>query len=150
LSDTRTRGRSDARRPELPIRASVRLGVCASSLLLACHGSERAPAAAVKENDVPVAINSVSPFQYPSALYAQGIEGEVRLRLFVDSAGRVVPESTRVATSSGTPGLDSAAARGAVRLRFAPAHRDGRPVAMAFYQPVVFRRAPEGPEGPPP
>jgi protein TonB len=129
------------------------LGLGLSTCLLlgaACHGSERAPAAVIRETDAPVAINSASPFHYPSALYEQGIEGEVRLRLFVDSTGRVVPESTRVATSSGTRGLDSAAVRGAAQLRFAPAHRDGQPVAMAFYQPVIFRRAPEGPEGPPP
>jgi TonB family protein len=128
-----------------------RVGLAACLLWgAACHGAERAPAAAVKENDVPVAINSESPFQYPPALYNQGIEGEVRLRLFVDATGRVIPESTRVAGSSGTPGLDSAAVRGAARLQFAPAHRDGQPVGMAFYQPVIFRRASEAAAGPPP
>jgi TonB family protein len=93
-----------------------------------------------RQNDVPVAINGESPFQYPAELYDQGIEGEVRLRLWVDSTGRVAPESTKVASGSGTPGLDSAAMAGAPQLQFAPAHRDGRPVGMAFYQPVIFRR----------
>ncbi len=92
---------------------------------------------------MPVAVNSGSPFQYPPRLYNQGVEGEVRLRLYVDSAGRVQPESIRVASSSGTPGLDSAAVRGAALLQFAPAHRNGQPVGIAFYQPVVFRRNPE-------
>jgi TonB family protein len=91
-------------------------------------------------NDVPVAVNGESPFQYPAYLYDQGVEGEVRLRLYVDSAGRVLPESTRVASSSGTPALDSAAVAGSVRLRFAPAHQNGVPVGTAFYQPVIFRR----------
>jgi TonB family protein len=89
---------------------------------------------------VPVAINGESPFRYPPGLYDQGIEGEVRLRLYVDSAGRVVPESVSISSSSGTPGLDSAALVGAPALRFAPAQRDGVPVAATFYQPVVFRR----------
>ena len=89
---------------------------------------------------MPVVINSESPFQYPADLFDQGVEGEVRLRLFVDSSGRVVPESTTVASSSGTPGFDSTAAHGAVELRFAPGRRDGQPVGMAFYLPVVFRR----------
>lgn len=96
--------------------------------------------AATGRNDVPVAINGESPFQYPADLYDQGLEGEVRLRLFVDSAGRVLPESTTIAATSGTPRLDSAAVAGAAQLRFAPAHRDGIPVATAFYQPVIFRR----------
>jgi TonB family protein len=119
------------------------LCACASALLATagCRGrrSEQ-PAAPSQANDVPVAINSESPFQYPADLYDQGVEGEVRLRLYVDSLGHVLPESTRVAASSGTPALDSAAVRGAPLLTFAPAHKDGRPVAAAFYQPVVFRR----------
>ena len=125
-----------------PFRASVRGFVCASALLAACHGGgSRAPRRKAAENDVPVAINSESPFQYPQVLYNQGVEGEVRLRLYVDSTGQVHPESTRVASSSGTPGLDTAAVRGAARLRFAPAHLNGQPVGMAFIQPVIFRRA---------
>lgn len=96
--------------------------------------------AAAGRNEVPVAINGESPFQYPPDLYDQGHEGEVRLRLYVDSAGRVLPESTTIAASSGTPRLDSAAVAGAAQLRFAPAHRDGVPVGTAFYQPVIFRR----------
>ena len=121
-----------------------RMSLCALVLLAACRGREAAPpASATTENDVPVAINSGSPFQYPADLYDQGVEGEVRLRLFVDSAGRVQAESTRVASSSGTPGLDSAAVHGAALLQFAPAHRAGHPIAMAFYQPVIFRRGAE-------
>jgi TonB family protein len=125
-------------------------GFCTCLVLaVACRGGkDRAPAAPVRENDVPVAVNSESPFQYPPDLYDQGVEGEVRLRLFVDSTGRVHPESTVVATTSGTPGLDSAAVRGAAQLQFAPAHRDGQPVGMAFYQPVIFRRI-EGPKATP-
>jgi len=123
-------------------RASVRL--CFWAFVLAsCRSAPPPETAAAKENDVPVAINSESPFQYPADLYDQGVEGEVRLRLYVDDLGRVHPESTRVASSSGTPALDSAAVRGAALLRFAPAHRDGQPTGMSFYQPVVFRRSGE-------
>ena len=129
---------------------SVRL--CAGAAvpaLFACrsdHAEVRREAPG-RQNDVPVAINGESPFQYPAELYDQGLEGEVRLRLWVDSTGRVAPESTRVASSSGTPALDSAAAAGAVQLQFAPAHRNGRPIGLAFYQPVIFRRraAPNAP-----
>lgn len=102
----------------------------------------RAGEPATRENDVPIAINGESPFQYPADLYDQGVEGEVRLKLYVDALGRVHRDSTRVALSSGSAALDSAAVAGAAQLRFAPAHRDGEPVAMTFYQPVVFRRQP--------
>jgi TonB family protein len=87
----------------------------------------------------PVAINPVSPVRYPPALLAQGIEGRVLLRLYVDSAGNLVPDSTRIAESSGYPALDSAALVGAPELRFSPALHQGQPVAAPFLQPVQFR-----------
>ena len=87
----------------------------------------------------PVAINPVSPVDYPVTLLEQGIEGRVLLRLYADSTGALAPDSTRVAESSGYPALDSAAVAGAAALRFAPARRHGRPVAGAFLQPIHFR-----------
>jgi TonB family protein len=87
----------------------------------------------------PVAINPVSPMEYPQALLDEGIGGRVLLRLFVDSAGTLVTDSTRVAESSGYPALDSAALAGAPALRFSPALRNGRPIAAPFLQPVHFR-----------
>lgn len=123
----------------------MKMGLClwvAVPLVIGCGTHEDAvrDQAQNRQNDVPVAINGESPFQYPPDLYDQGVEGEVRLRLWVDSTGRVAAESTRVASSSGTAGLDSAAVRGAAQLQFAPAHREGRPIPTAFYQPVIFRR----------
>ena len=64
---------------------------------------------------------------------------DVMLRLVVDSMGRLLPESSRVAESSGYPALDSAALTGARRLRFSPARRHGLSIATAFLQPVEFR-----------
>jgi TonB family protein len=87
----------------------------------------------------PVAINPMSPVRYPPALLAQGIEGRVLLRLYVDSAGNVIPDSTRIAESSGYPALDSAALVGAPELRFSPALHQGRAIAAPFLQPVQFR-----------
>jgi periplasmic protein TonB len=79
------------------------------------------------------------PIQYPPRLFDTHVEGDVVLRLFVDSAGRVAPESSRVAQSSGVPALDSAALAGAARLRFAPARKRGVPVAAGFLEPVEFK-----------
>ena len=117
--------------------------------LAACRGSSPdgdragAPGYTPPDAEPPVAINAESPIQYPAAMYDQKIEGDVILRLFVDSAGRIVPESTRVHEPSGYPALDSAALAGAARLVFAPARRRGIPVATSFLQPVEFRH-PEG------
>jgi TonB family protein len=87
----------------------------------------------------PVAINPVSPMVYPQALLEQGIEGRVLLRLYADSTGAIVPDSSRIAESSGYPALDSAALNGAATLQFSPALRHGQPVGGAFLQPVHFR-----------
>jgi TonB family protein len=92
------------------------------------------------ESEAPVALNPDVPIAYPPALYEQKVEGDVVLRLFVDSTGKLVPESTRVAEPSGYAALDSAAVSGAAALRFAPAKRHGVAVATAFLQPVEFRQ----------
>jgi len=111
-----------------------------------CHGSapqtntETGQAAPPPESEAPVALNPNVPIAYPPALYDQKVEGDVTLRLFVDSTGKLIPESTRVAEPSGYPALDSAALAGASALRFAPAKRHGIPVATAFLQPVEFRQ----------
>ena len=102
--------------------------------------STNIPASATSDADQPpVAINPVSPVDYPVPLLEQGIEGRVLLRLYADSTGSLAPDSTRIAESSGYPALDSAAVSGAAALRFSPARRHGRPVAGAFLQPIHFR-----------
>ena len=50
-----------------------------------------------------------------------------------------LPDSSLVAESSGYPALDSAALAGARNFRFSPALHRGRPVALSFLQPVLFR-----------
>lgn len=95
-----------------------------------------------RHDDPPVAVNAETPVEYPPALFEQGIEGNVVLRLHTDEEGRVVPESTKVAESSGYPALDSAALLGSPQLRFAPAQRNGAPVSATFLQPVHFRHPP--------
>lgn len=101
---------------------------------------EGTPPAADQPRDLPpVALNAQTPVEYPPALFDQGIEGTVILRLYADTAGALVKDSTRVQESSGYPALDSAAMAAAPSLRFAPARRDGIPVAASFLQPVYFR-----------
>ena len=114
--------------------------------LTACRGGSKqaegqtSQAAPPPESEAPVALNPDVPIAYPPALFDQKVEGDVTLRLFVDSTGKLIPESTRVAEASGYPALDSAALAGSATLRFAPGKRHGVAVATAFLQPVEFRQ----------
>jgi protein TonB len=131
-----------------------RAGVLAAILLastLGCRRSNdsivRLPAdapATDRRDEPPVALNPEPPIIYPAALFEQGIEGNVLLRLHTDDKGAVMSDSTRIAESSGYPALDSAARQAAPRLRFAPALRNGQPVAATFLQPVHFRHPQRG------
>lgn len=103
-------------------------------------GGQTSQAAPPPESEAPVALNPDVPIAYPPVLFEQKVEGDVTLRLFVDSTGKLIPESTRVAEPSGYPALDSAALAGSTTLRFAPAKRHGVAVATAFLQPVEFRQ----------
>ena len=121
-----------------------RTAIAALLLAAACSaGDEGAPSpdtgrVAVEPNALPI-IRSPLPFTYPAELYARKVEANVVLRLFVDSTGRVLPESTQVEESSGYTALDSAARSGAGALEFAPAVHDGAPVGVTVLLPVHFR-----------
>lgn len=101
-------------------------------------------AAAPRRDEPPVALDPETPVHYPPALYQQRISGTVLLRLFVDENGKVAPESTKVQESSGYPALDSAALAAAPKLHYAPALRNGTPVATLFTQPIHFRHPDRG------
>ena len=114
-------------------------------VILAACGSgqssqEDAEAAEIERGfELPVATNPESPVFYPVDLFEQEVEGSVVLRLYLTENGTVVPESTQVAETSGMPMLDSAAISGVAEMTFAPATRNGTPVATLFLQPVHFR-----------
>ena len=134
-------GSGNPRLWSIPLLALVGLLACGpddgdGTMRLVDHADLQPP---IPPEEPPVAINPISPVRYPPALLAQGIEGRVLLRLYVDSAGRVIPDSIRVAESSGYPALDSAALAGAPELKFSPALHQGQPVAAPFLQPVQFR-----------
>jgi protein TonB len=125
--------------------------VFAAVVAAACGGSEP-PAdggdpSAATGFEPPVLTNPDVPVRYPPAAYTAGLEGSVVLRLFVDEHGALIADSTRVVEGSGAPELDSAAVAGVAAMRFAPARREGVPVATSFLQPVHFRHPDSGPEG---
>lgn len=119
-------------------------------IVTACSHSNGANNAASPPpaEEAPVAINPEVPIAYPAALFDRGVDGEVKLRLFADSTGKLVPESTKILESSGYPAMDSAALAGAGKLKFAPGRRHGLPVATAFEQSVEFRHPSNAPVAP--
>jgi TonB family protein len=79
------------------------------------------------------------PFRYPGSLYAQRLQGNVTLRIYVDARGRTVPDSTQIEESSGHAAFDSAALAGARDLQFVPAKLHGEAIGMTILFPVYFR-----------
>jgi TonB family protein len=117
-----------------------------SALLLAATGCDReregplsGAHAGPRPEVMPVVLNEDLPFRYPTALFAQQVQGNVTLRIFIDAEGRVVTDSTRVVETSGYTALDSAAVKGSEELRFVPAKRRGEPMAVSILFPVYFR-----------
>ena len=87
----------------------------------------------------PVMLNNELPFRYPPALYAQRVQGNVTLRIYIDGNGEIIADSTRVAETSGFNALDSAAMKGSRELKFEPAKTQGQPVPVSILLPVFFR-----------
>lgn len=123
----------------------------AAVVLTACSPSERPADDGSPETatgfEPPVLTNPDVPVRYPPRAYTAGVEGTVVLRLYVDETGTLLTDSTRVVEGSGTAELDSAALAGVATMRFAPARREGVPVATSFLQPVHFRHPGTGTAG---
>jgi periplasmic protein TonB len=75
--------------------------------------------------------------EFPPALKAQGIEGDVTVRVDIAADGAVT--SVTIVRSSGYPAFDDAAKRAAASERFAPAIRDGTPVPFSLSYSYRFR-----------
>jgi periplasmic protein TonB len=75
--------------------------------------------------------------EFPATLKAQGIEGDVTVRVDITASGDVT--SVTIVRSSGYPAFDDAAKRAAASERFAPAIRDGSPVPFSLSYSYRFR-----------
>jgi len=98
-----------------------------------------------RPDEMPVMQNIELPFRFPASLYARQVQGNVTLRIHIDTTGFVTAESTMVYESSGYAALDSAAVAGSERLRFTPARMRGKVVALSVTLPVFFRHPDQPP-----
>lgn len=109
-----------------------------------CAGVAVAMAAAgcgaEREIEQPTPNFAEVPIEYPLHMWDQDMEGETILRVRVSDVGDV--DSVEVLTSSGYPSFDSAAVAGARDLRFTPARRDGKRIAVWAEVPVHFSKRP--------
>ncbi len=84
----------------------------------------------------PIPLYGEVPIEYPLELWDADVEGQTTLRLRVTEMG--VVDSVEVYESSGYPAFDSAAVRGALKLRYSPATRNGRRISVWAKVPVQF------------
>ena len=128
-------------RISIAILAIVFIGACKKG-----EGSSLPFQTVGRQPDVaPVMLNKELPFRYPPALYAQKVQGNVTLRIYIGRDGSIVPDSTRVAETSGFNALDSAAMKGSRDLKFEAAKTHGQAVPVSILLPVYFRH----PDAPP-
>jgi TonB family protein len=140
----------DDSRPVALRAIAVVAAIATLALFVACSkgdGTKTAFDAGTGRPDTyPIMLNKDMPFRYPPALYAEKVQGNVTLRLYVDKDGSVVDDSTRVIESSNIAPLDSAAIKGSRELKFVPAKLRGTPMPVSILFPVYFRH----PDAPPP
>lgn len=141
---------SDGLRATISKASEIVATIATLALIAACSkgdGTKTAFDAGMARPDTyPIMLNKIMPFRYPPALYAEKVQGNVTLRLYVDKDGSVVDDSTRVIESSNVATLDSAAIKGSRELKFEPAKLRGTPMPVSILFPVYFRH----PDAPPP
>ena len=99
----------------------------------AATAPEVAPGPAYDER--PRVLKKVDP-EYPRLAKMTGVEGIVVLLILIDESGNV--EEIEVVKSLGNTGCDEAAVKAIKQWRFAPAMRQGRPIAARVTMPVLF------------
>jgi TonB family protein len=137
-------------RSTVPGTAGVVTAIVILALVVGCSKGDAThtgfDAGTARPDTYPIMLNKIMPFKYPPALYAEKVQGNVTLRLYVDKDGLVVDDSTRVIESSTIAPLDSAAIKGSRDLKFEPAKLKGTPMPVSILFPVYFRH----PDAPPP
>ncbi len=86
----------------------------------------------------PTPLYGETPIDYPLDLWDADVEGETLLRVRITEMGAV--DSVEVLQASGYPAFDSAAVRGARKLRYQPARENEKRVTVWAKVPVQFTK----------
>jgi protein TonB len=89
----------------------------------------------VRDYDQPPRAIRITKPLYPQAAFIKKVEGVVLLEILIDARGRVV----RARVIKSVPLLDAAAIEAVGQWTFAPAIKQGQPVATLAQAPVTFR-----------
>lgn len=88
--------------------------------------------------ELPRALPGSPAVEYPVELWDLDLEGETTVMVLVNEQGTV--DSVFVDESSGFEEFDSAAVRGARRMRYDPGRRDGERISVWVRLPVRFEK----------
>ena len=97
-------------------------------------GTGDLPLPVANADQPPRLLHRVQPV-YPPAAFSQKVEGTVKLQILIDANGRV----RAMTVVESVPMLDDAAKDAVRQWVFAPATKDGRPVATVAFAPVRFQ-----------
>jgi periplasmic protein TonB len=89
----------------------------------------------VLDYDQPPRPIKITKPQYPQEAFVKKIEGTVEVEILIDAGGNVA----RARVVQSIPALDQAALQTVYQWRFAPAIKNGHPVATIARAPVAFR-----------
>jgi serine protease Do len=96
-----------------------------------------APGTSGRATPAPLPLTSSLEEFYPPAMRRLGIEGEVMVRIRIDTSGCV--SALGIVGSSGSDALDQAAMRMAETQAFYPAERNGHAVIFEAAEPINFK-----------
>ena len=131
-------------RHTLILLACALLGASGSALAQGQPPRAGAPDTVAERPQMPELLEFVSA-DYPKEAAEKGIEGEVILRLTIDTEGRV--EAAEVAVPAGN-GFDEAARSAALKFKWKPALKDGKPIKVVIEYKYTFEL--QEVEAPPP
>lgn len=90
---------------------------------------------ATVDTTVPSVIHA--PVEYPASAISAGEKGTVLVTAEVDTGGKAI--GAKIFKSSGYSDLDAAALRSIARWSFAPATKNGKPMAQQVVVPIRFQ-----------
>ncbi len=114
-------------------------GICVllfNFVLIGCSASEES----ANDFDETPKLRDYSPPEFPPSVFLSNRVEEVELRLLISEEGKV--EKVLILRSTGNRECESAAMEAAMKWRYSPARKKGKPVVVWVEQKVTFKVKP--------